>query len=589
MVGFGQLGYLCAQVYPQKSSSNKIQIQADRLKDAVTANDEGLMATAYEQLGDEYLLVEQYPKAEEYYNKAAALFVKLGKTEDASRMARGLAKAQEAQFKTDDAADNFEKARDLSPSNTTTGQSKKQINENDANRLRSGSNRAAQEPYVNSNMEIAQKAGDKVEIANAYQQLGDINLSKNNLPEAAKNFESALDQAENIDQVVQYSNQIADAYTTNGKYDEAIDIQKRLLQREEVQQNLPTQIVQIQNLADIYVKSNQINAALPLLQQSYALALQEHRTLDAKNSLEKMASIYERQGRQKASIDLYKGFTAGLDTLLLADSTLTDAKIMAETEEKIERLEQEKALKDQLIHRQNRFNLMLLVASALLLALLMLIGRALYAIRIKNKKIALQSLRREMNPHFVFNSLNSVNQFIAQNKELEANKYLASYAQLMRNIMENSNKDFVSLSSELDLLKKYLELEHLRFYDKFDYQIEVADDIDTDAEQVPNMVVQPHLENAIWHGLRYKETKGILLIQVLKNGKNLLIRIDDNGIGLTQSKALKTANQRAYESRGLGNTKERILLLNQIYRKKIAFTMTEKSAPDNGTVVEICC
>jgi two-component system, sensor histidine kinase YesM len=137
------------------------------------------------------------------------------------------------------------------------------------------------------------------------------------------------------------------------------------------------------------------------------------------------------------------------------------------------------------------------------------------------------------------------------------------------------------------MLKKYLALEHLRFQDKFDYQIDIAENIDPDIEKVPNMVIQPHLENAIWHGLRYRDTKGNLLIRIDKEGKNIVVRIDDNGIGITQSKALKTINQRAYESRGLANTTERILLLNQIYRKNISFTLTEKTMPETGTVVKI--
>src|SRR5690606_8044406 len=133
-------------------------------------------------------------------------------------------------------------------------------------------------------------------------------------------------------------------------------------------------------------------------------------------------------------------------------------------------------------------------------------------IKTKNKEIALQSLRREMNPHFIFNSLNSVNHFIAQNNELEANKFLTSYSNLMRNTMENSNKDFVTLSNEISNLKKYLELEHLRFRDKFDYKISVDDNLDPDSTWLPNMIIQPHLENAIWHGLRYKEQKGLLTL-----------------------------------------------------------------------------
>src|SRR5690606_35379848 len=110
--------------------------------------------------------------------------------------------------------------------------------------------------------------------------------------------------------------------------------------------------------------------------------------------------------------------------------------------------------------RKNTFNYLLLGSVVILLLFFAFIVKTLFAIKTKNKEIALQSLRREMNPHFIFNSLNSVNHFIAQNNELEANKFLTSYSNLMRNTMDNSNKDFVTLSNEISNLKKYLELEH---------------------------------------------------------------------------------------------------------------------------------
>ena len=216
-----------------------------------------------------------------------------------------------------------------------------------------------------------------------------------------------------------------------------------------------------------------------------------------------------------------------------------------------------------------------------------MIAKALIAIKKKNKEIALQSLRREMNPHFIFNSLNSVNQFISQNKELEANKYLTSYSNLMRNIMENSNKDFVTLSNEVEQLKKYLDLEHLRFQDKFDFEILVNENLDQETTFIPNMIIQPHLENAIWHGLRYLENKGLLHLKFELNNKKVVVTIDDNGIGLTKSKELKTFNQMVHKSVGLENTKQRISLLNDLYKTEITFEIKEKTAPQTGTIVEI--
>jgi len=104
---------------------------------------------------------------------------------------------------------------------------------------------------------------------------------------------------------------------------------------------------------------------------------------------------------------------------------------------------------------------------------------------------------------------------------------------------------------------------------------------------VPNMMLQPHLENAIWHGLRYKEGKGILKLSFKPDGKNMLVTIDDDGIGPTKSQQLKTHNQKAHESRGLTNTRERMTLINELYKKNIDFTVTEKTEPETGTIVRV--
>lgn len=166
-----------------------------------------------------------------------------------------------------------------------------------------------------------------------------------------------------------------------------------------------------------------------------------------------LIKYYKTKGEDKESMALYEQFFDNFEKLIKSDTTLIDAKTFQITEDKIRQLEKEKVLKDELISKKNTFNYFLLGSVGLLLLLFFFIAKALYSIKIKNKEIALQSLRREMNPHFIFNSLNSVNQFIAENKELEANKYLTSYSNLMRNMMENSNKDFISLDKEVEQLK----------------------------------------------------------------------------------------------------------------------------------------
>lgn len=618
---------LCAAAQPDQkvqstqapSKSKEIEGSAKKLKDAFSRGDLRKAAQAYEQLADQYLAQGAYPKAEEFYGKAKMSYEQIGDKKDAARMARGAAKAQEAQNKNDAAVQNYEYASTAAPDTIRsspgigfqaakptnaksapgifTGRADssssldnfRALNFNDAQRLRNTDNAPVQEAFLKNNLDIAQNTGNKKEVAEAYRKLGDLSLVQKNMPEAVRNYENAIEQTDDLQQVVTLSNQISKVYSENQRLPDAIAMQQNLLAKPEVQQNLPTKIIQIQQLADLYVKNKQEAEALPLFQQSYEIALREHRTLDAKRSLEQITAILLQRGNRNESLDRYRHFLSALDSLLLADSSIVDSKLWAATEEKIAQLEAEKSLKDQLISRKNRFNYVLMGASALLFLFLIAIGRALWAIRLKNKKIALQSLRREMNPHFVFNSLNSLNEFIARRDELEANKHLTAYSHLMRGVMEHSSKDFIALSDELEMLKQYLTLERQRFPDKFDYDIQIAEDIDPDHEQIPNMMIQPHLENAIWHGLRYREDKGLLLLRIDKQEGRLRISVDDNGIGLTQSAALKTTNQRQYTSRGLSNTRERIQLLNQIYGTKISLTIQEKTPPETGTLVEIRC
>ena len=310
-------------------------------------------------------------------------------------------------------------------------------------------------------------------------------------------------------------------------------------------------------------------------------------TIKSKESALLLARFYEKQKQNDQSLLVYKNYLSNLDAIIKKDSSLIDVKLFEVTEDRIKDLEKEKTLQNELMRKKTRFNYFLTASVIVMLLLLFFIVRALNAIRIKNKKIALQSLRREMNPHFIFNSLNSVNQYIAESNELEANKFLTAYSSLMRNVMENSSKDLVPLSVEIEQLKKYLELEHQRFITKFDYSITVADNIDTELTLIPNMLIQPHLENAVWHGLRYKANKGQLKLNFSKKAQQITVSIIDDGIGITKSQLLKTANQKQYQSRGVKNTIERIKLLNEIYKTNIIINIQEiKNDGNTGTRVE---
>jgi tetratricopeptide (TPR) repeat protein/anti-sigma regulatory factor (Ser/Thr protein kinase) len=567
----------------KKAVSSKISKAADDLKESLDANDEFKIAKNYENLAQGFIDKGEYAKGEEYLKKALVSYTKLKRNRDKTRVTRELAKVQEAQNKVSSAIKNYEAAGAAS-----MDKSYEQVNQNDANRLRSANNPAAQVSYSNANIKLLEKDDKKTEVADAYVQKAEVNLQQKNKEVAIQSYEKAISYSKDKpEEVVKLKNEIAKVYVSDNQFDKAIAINEKLLAEAQSKNDFDTQIKQLQELATIYFKKNEPEKAIAALKQAYSLATQQGKTDEVKNSLTLLLQYYKSNGKDKESIALYEQFFQNFDKLIKNDSSLIDAKTFQVTEEKIRQLEKEKALKDELISKKNTFNYFLMGSIVLLLLFFGLIVKALYSIKTKNKEIALQSLRREMNPHFIFNSLNSVNQFISQNKELEANKYLTSYSHLMRNMMENSNKDFITLSSEIEQLKKYLDLEHLRFQDKFDYEIMVDENLDTESTFVPNMLIQPHLENAIWHGLRYRETKGLLQLRFgLKNNK-ISVLIDDDGIGLTKSAELKTRNQKVHQSRGLTNTKERVSLLNELYKSNIAFSITEKNSGTTGTLVEI--
>ncbi|WP_409417684.1 histidine kinase [Flavobacterium sp. PS2] len=562
---------------------SKMSKVSKELQKSLDVNDETQIGQNYERLANEFLNKGDNAKAEEYYKKALASYTKQNLAEDKIRVTRSIAKVQENQKKFDSAIKNYEAAGAISED-----KSEEKINQNDANRLRTQANPITQAGYVNSNIELLKKENKIDEVSAAYVQKAENSLQQQNKIVAIESYNKALAYAKDKpEEVIKIKNEIAKVYASDNQFEKAIGINERLLAEAKTKQDFITQIKQLQSLAKLYFKKEEPKKAILSLKEAYDLASKNGNSTEAKKSLSALIAYYKTKGNDKESIALYEQFFKNFDELIQSDTTLIDAKTFQVTEDKIRQLEKEKTLKDELITKKNTFNYFLLGSILLLLLLFLFIVKALYSIKTKNKEIALQSLRREMNPHFIFNSLNSVNQFISENKELEANKYLTSYSNLMRNMMENSNKDFITLDKEIEQLKKYLDLEHLRFQDKFDFKISVSEALDAETVLVPNMIIQPHLENAIWHGLRYLDKKGFLNLNFDFVTEKVVVTIEDNGIGLTKSRELKTSNQKAHESRGLSNTKERIGLLNELYKKNISFEIIEKEMPETGTIVRI--
>jgi LytS/YehU family sensor histidine kinase len=176
--------------------------------------------------------------------------------------------------------------------------------------------------------------------------------------------------------------------------------------------------------------------------------------------------------------------------------------------------------------------------------------------------LEMQALRAQMNPHFIFNSLNSINRFILQNDRPQASEYLTKFSRLVRLILQNSQAPLITLESELDALQLYLDLESLRFNHHFKFKISIAPELDTFVLKIPPLIIQPYAENAIWHGLMPKEEYGRLDIDLSQDDDYLIIRIADDGIGRKKSAALSSKSAALHKSRGLQMTADRIALIH---------------------------
>ncbi|MCM4162722.1 MULTISPECIES: tetratricopeptide repeat protein [unclassified Arenibacter] len=453
---------------------------------------------------------------------------------------------------------------------------------------------------LNSKIATAYAKDNRLQEANAYFN-NSLELSSGQAPQRS----------------VQEKEKVADFYNQKNQFGQEIQLRKKSLEDlRKIPKNEATDGLSMESdsisaqrinykIANAYIAQDKYDEAIPYLEESIKDADVDDDLLVRKDATRKLSEVYKYKGDYTKALETYQEYVAVVDTLYVRkEQEIARAarfnRELAAKQSRISGLEQEREL------NQSKYSLALteqkLVAESIkrqnwiiysLIFGMLLMGLAAYFFYRSNKQqklannlLALRSLRSQMNPHFIFNALNSVNNFIAKSDERSANRYLSDFSTLMRAVLENSDEDFIPLSKELELLELYTKLEHSRFSDKFDYLILVDEGIDIDAFQIPPMLLQPYIENAIWHGLRYREDKGFLKIELKQKDKFALeISITDNGIGRKKSAALKTQNQKKQKSKGMGNIKKRIEILNDMYKDKVAVLISDLETNGSGTKV----
>ncbi|MCB0432919.1 MAG: histidine kinase, partial [Mangrovimonas sp.] len=418
-----------------------------------------------------------------------------------------------------------------------------------------------------------------------------------------------LASGENKKRAVEEKIKVADFQSKNRAYEEEIQLRKEALEdiedieHDSIIDNESSLTAQKQNykIGNAYYLQKDYDSAIPYFEKSIREAETKQDLVVQKDAYRKLSEAFRDVGNYDKALASYQEYVNLVETLYvkkeqeLSQLARFNRDIIAK-QTRINSLETDRQLsQSQYLLSNERSKRQEWIIYSLIggLILLLVMGYFMFKYirqqRLANNLLALKSLRSQMNPHFIFNALNSVNSFIASSDERSANQYLTEFSQLMRAVLENSEQDFIPLEKEIELLQLYTKLEHFRFKDKFDYKITVDETIKISDFQIPPMLLQPYIENAVWHGLRYKTEKGHLWIDINKKSENeITITIADDGIGRERSKELKTDNQKKQNSKGMGNIKKRVTILNEMYKDKVDVYIDDYQAiDDKGTKVVV--
>ena len=474
--------------------------------------------------------------------------------------------------------------------------------------------------FYGQGLTIAEKNQIAPKVTDLNSKIADAYVKDNRSIEAEGYYSNSLQLAKSQapQRSIQEKEKVADFYNKKNRFDDEIQMRKQSLNelkelpsetKVSIDKSVSPDSITSQRInykiANAYIAKDSYDEAIPYLQKSIVEADSDDDLVIQKDATRKLSEVYEYKGEFNKALKTYQDYVAVVDTLYIRkEQEISRAarlnREIAAKQSRISGLEQERELSQskydlaitgqQLQEESNKRKNWVIYS---LLFGMLLTGLAAFFFyrsnqqqKFANNLLALKSLRSQMNPHFIFNALNSVNSYIAKSDERSANRYLSDFSTLMRAVLENSEEDFIPLSKELELLRLYVKLEHSRFPDKFDYSINVDETIDIESYQIPPMLLQPYIENAIWHGLRYKEEKGNLRIHFeTLNKDSIRITVEDDGIGRKKSAALKTQNQKKQKSKGMGNIGKRIAILNEMYKDKVDVHISDLSNDGNGTKV----
>jgi tetratricopeptide (TPR) repeat protein len=381
-------------------------------------------------------------------------------------------------------------------------------------------------------------------------------------------------------------NYLGDYHKKQKNLNLAGDYYKKSLDLYDELQNKFGASLSLYNIGILLSEQKKYKEAMPFAEKSLAYA-KEIGVLDQTYHSEKLISeLYESLNEPKAALLHYKNYVDARDSIINERTSMKFALAEVNYEYK-----QKEALLSEKNKRQIQFIIFSILGTLLLIALVLVIYNRMQVKRqlTLKKEVAeyeQKALHLQMNPHFVFNCLSSISSFIVQNGTDSALKYLSKFSKLMRLTLEYSKGSLIPIDKEIESLQNYLELEQLRFQDKFEFEIRSSERVEFNMGLSP-LLIQPFVENAILHGIVPKEGNGKIEVDFDVENEQLICTIIDDGIGLSESKHLKENSVTAHKSMALEITKKRLQIMESITSKSAQIEITELESNNKKTGTKV--
>ncbi|WP_179334235.1 tetratricopeptide repeat-containing sensor histidine kinase [Winogradskyella costae] len=449
----------------------------------------------------------------------------------------------------------------------------------------------------NKSLKIEKSIDNKLGLAINYHNIGYAQEAKGNLGSALSSFQQSLDYNNMINseigRVICF-NSIGGIYLKQQNYKKAEPILKEALSKAldiDDQYYISASYV---NLGQLEIETNQLISAEKHLKKALNIANSYNLKSTVVESSKLLSKLNQKNNDFKTALKYYQEAVEIENTILTEQNLqyVNDIAVEYENENKNNQI-RALALENESVRLRLEHNKQILLYTSLLLGI---IGIALFIVHrtkaLKRDKHILtleqDMLRSQMNPHFIFNSLNSIKLYIINNDKTNAVYYLNKFSKLIRKILMASKEKETSLNDELETMKLYMNIENIRFSNEIDFTITVDPSINTEIIKLPSLVLQPFLENSLWHGLSSKSNNKTITLNVKKNLANFItVEITDNGIGRLASKKLNDRKRLERNSVGIDITKARLANFSESFQNSYTLEIEDLYENENPSGTKI--